>query len=110
MNYLIHEVLPRLRQGVWVHFHDIYFPYDYARDTLRSDLFFPQESSLLYAFLSGNARYRVEASLSMVHYAAPDGLKRLIPLYQPNDQTDGLGGADGKHFPSSAWLRCIAGP
>ena len=72
--------------------------------------FFPQESSLLYAFLSGNARYRVEASLSMVHYAAPDGLKRLIPLYQPNDQTDGLGGADGKHFPSSAWLRCIAGP
>lgn len=110
VNYLIHEVLPRLRPGVWVHFHDIYFPYDYARDTLRGDLFFPQESSLLYAFLSGNPRYRVEASLSMVHYAAPDGLKRLIPRYQPNDQTDGLGGANGKHFPSAAWLRCIAGP
>ena len=84
--------------------------YDYARDTLRGDLFFPQESSLLYAFLSGNARYRVEASLSMVHYAAADDLKRLIPSYQPNDQTDGLGGASGKHFPSAAWLRCIAGP
>jgi predicted O-methyltransferase YrrM len=110
VNYLIHEVLPRLRQGAWVHFHDIYFPYDYARDTLSGDLFFPQESSLLYAFLSGNARYRVEASLSMVHYAAPDDLKRLIPSYQPNDQTDGLGGANGKHFPSAAWLRCIAGP
>lgn len=108
VNYLIHEVLPRLGPGVWVHFHDIYFPYDYARDTLGGDLFFPQESSLLYAFLSGNARYRVEVSLSMVHYAAPDGLKRLIPGYQPNDQTDGLGGANGKHFPSSAWLRCVA--
>ena len=34
VNYLIHEVLPRLRPGAWVHFHDIYFPYDYARDTL----------------------------------------------------------------------------
>ena len=37
-------------------------------------------------------------------------LEAAVPGYQPNDQTDGLGGADGKHFPSSAWLRCIAGP
>ena len=28
VNDLIHEVLPRLRPGVWVHVHDIYFPYD----------------------------------------------------------------------------------
>jgi methyltransferase family protein len=109
VNYLSHEVLPRLRPGAWVHFHDIYFPYDYACDTLRGDLFFPQESSLLYAFLSGNARYRIEASLSMVHYAAPDGLKRLIPgsTERPDRR---LGGDNGKHFPSSAWLRRIAGP
>jgi hypothetical protein len=104
VNYLIHEVLPRLRAGVWVHFHDIYFPYDYTRDALDSDLFFPQESALLYAFLTGNARYRVEVSLSMIHYAASDGLKRLIPRYRPNDQTDGLGGPNGGHFPSSLWL------
>ena len=38
----------------------------------------------------------------MVHYAAPDGLKRLIPTYQPNDQTDGLRGPNGRHFPSAA--------
>jgi hypothetical protein len=104
VNYLIHEVLPRLRSGVWVHFHDIYFPYDYTRGVLDSDLFFPQESALLYAFLTGNARYRVEASLSMIHYAASEGLKRLIPKYRPNDQTDGLGGSNGGHFPSSLWL------
>jgi hypothetical protein len=28
VNDLIHEVQPRLRPGVWVHVHDIYFPYD----------------------------------------------------------------------------------
>ncbi len=29
VNFLILEVLPRLRPGVIVHFHDIYLPYDY---------------------------------------------------------------------------------
>lgn len=105
VNYLIHEVLPRLRPGVWVHFHDIYFPYDYTRDALDGDMLFPQESSLLYAFLAGNTRFSVEASLSMVHYARPDALRGLIPKYRPAGQVDGLRtGSDG-HFPSAAWLR-----
>ena len=104
VNYLIHEVLPRLRAGVWVHFHDIYFPYDYTRDVLDGDLFFPQESTLLHAFLTGNTRYRMEVSLSMVHYAAAQGLQRLIPKYRPGTQSDGLRGPGNGHFPSSAWL------
>ena len=107
VNYLIHEVLPRLRPGVWVHFHDIYFPYDYTRDTLDGDMLFPQESSLLYAFLTGNSRFRVEASLSMVHYSMPDALRAVIPKYDPNGQVDGLRADSGRHFPSAAWLRVL---
>jgi len=107
VNYLIHEVLPRLRPGVWVHFHDIYFPYDYARDTLDGDMLFPQESTLLYAFLTGNDRFKVEASLSMIHYERPEALKALIPKYQPNGNVDGLRAGHGGHFPSACWLRVI---
>lgn len=105
VNYLIHEVLPRLRPGVWVHFHDIYFPYDYARDTLDGDLLFPQESALLYAFLVGNERLRIEASLSMIHYARPDALAALIPKYRPARSADGLRMDRAGHFPSACWLR-----
>ena len=105
VNYLIHEVLPRLPAGAWVHFHDIYFPYDYPRDALEGDLLFPQESTLLYAFLTGNARFRLELSLSMVHYAEPEALKQLIPAYDPASQKDGLTVGRGGHFPSAAWLR-----
>lgn len=108
VNYLIHEVLPRLRPSVWVHFHDIYFPYDYARDTLSGDMLFPQESTLLYAFLSGNTRYKVEAALSMIHYQRADALRVLLPKYEASGQVDGLGTGMGKHFPSSAWLRTVA--
>jgi hypothetical protein len=107
VNYLVHEVLPRLGRGVWIHFHDIYFPYDYTRDLLAGDLLFPQESALLYAFLSNNSRYRLEASLSMIHYGDPHGLQALIPRYRPARQVDGLATTAG-HFPSSAWLRVIA--
>ena len=35
VNLIILEMLPRLPAGVYVHFHDIYFPYDYGTDTLR---------------------------------------------------------------------------
>ncbi|HSI00257.1 MAG TPA: class I SAM-dependent methyltransferase [Reyranella sp.] len=107
VNYLIHEVLPRLRPGVWVHFHDIYFPYDYARDTLDGDMLFPQESGLLYAFLAGNPRFRVEVSLSMIHYARPVALKKLIAKYEPSASVDGLHAEGGRHFPSACWLRVM---
>ena len=108
VNFLVHEVLPRLAPGVWVHFHDIYFPYDYGRQTPSDDLFFAQETALLYAFLTGNRGYRVEISLSMVHYACPDELRRLIPKYRPDGQIDGLSTGTGGHFPSSIWLRVIS--
>ena len=105
VNFLIHEVLPRLAPGVWVHFHDIYFPYDYSRHTTSDDLFFAQETALLYAFLTGNPGYRVEISLSMIHYACPEALRGLIPKYKPDTQIDGLSAGTGGHFPSSIWLR-----
>ncbi len=107
VNFLIHEVLPRLAAGVWVHFHDIYFPYDYSRHTTGDDLFFAQETALLYAFLSGNPGYRVEISLSMIHYDRPEALRDLIPKYEPDTQTDGLSAGTGGHFPSSTWLRVV---
>jgi len=107
VNYLVHEVLPRLAEGVWVHFHDIYFPYDYSRHTPSDDLFFAQESALLYAFLTGNPGYRVEISLSLVHYSCPEELRRLIPKYEPDGQVDGLSTGTGGHFPSSIWLRVV---
>ncbi len=49
---IVLEMLPRLNAGVRVHFHDIYFPYDYPGDLLSTALFFNHESTLLHAFLA----------------------------------------------------------
>ena len=50
VNHLILEVLPRLRRGVIVHFHDINLPYDYPRMALQGFLQ-ATETSLCARFL-----------------------------------------------------------
>jgi methyltransferase family protein len=106
---LMLETLPRLAGGVWVHFHDIGFPYDYTRRILSSELFFPHETALLLAFLTFNDRFRLVASMSMLHYACPAELAKLIPWYRPAGNDDGLERSPG-HFPSSAYLRVADAP
>jgi hypothetical protein len=107
VNRIILEVMPRLASGVFVHFHDIYFPYDYPRDLLSGDLFFPNESVLLYAFLLNNPLYRIELCMSMLHYSMPDALKGLVPRYDAQANQLGLRASGGKHFPSSLYLRRV---
>ena len=104
---IILEMLPRLKAGAWVHFHDIWFPFDYSRDILNGSLFFWHESPLLHAFLTYNSRFRLAASLSMLHYACPQSLAQYLPNYQPAKNIGGLRAGDG-HYPCSAYLKVVA--
>jgi Methyltransferase domain len=104
VNRIILEILPRLAAGAWVHFHDITFPYDYPRDVFGS-LFLNSESTLLHAFLAGNSRYSIAASLSMLHYAEPARFKVALERFEPQGNQDGLVEPGGQHFPSSTWLK-----
>jgi hypothetical protein len=108
VNRLILEILPRLNHGCFVHFHDIFFPYDY-QTSLLSEPFFSGESSLLHAFLTCNSRYQIAVSLSMLHYAAPERLQRILPNYRPAPMSHGLyrSGKLVGHFPSSTYLEVV---
>ncbi|MGE0702084.1 MAG: class I SAM-dependent methyltransferase [Hyphomicrobiaceae bacterium] len=104
VNRIILDVLPRLGPDIHVHFHDIYFPYDYQRELLTGELFFNVESTLLHAFLIGNARVRIALSLSMLHHGAPGEILARFPRYEPQGNEDGLRAAGGSHFPSATYL------
>ncbi|WP_410587359.1 class I SAM-dependent methyltransferase [Amycolatopsis sp. lyj-23] len=58
VNYLFFEVLPRLNDGVWVHVHDVFFPFEYPMDWLVEGRAW-QEDYLLRAFLMYNRRFEV---------------------------------------------------
>lgn len=107
-NRIILEWLPSLSPGVWVHFHDIYFPYDYAPGILTRNLFFGRESLLLQAFLSCNRRFRVAASLSLLHHERQEALRNLLSeIYRPRAMNFGVEEGDDGHFPSSTYIRCV---
>lgn len=101
---IILEMLPRLAPGVFVHFHDIWFPYDYVGGVLDEELFFWHESPLLHAYLVHNDRVRVKASLSMLHYDRRAELTELLPTYKPREDRDGVAVGPG-HHPCSIYLQ-----
>lgn len=108
VNLIIHEVLPRLRAGVWVHFHDITFPYDYPRNILDGEIVFPAENTLLQAYLTENPFVSVELCLGLLHYDAPDQMKEIVLIYEPQANDHGMTGGRTGHFPSSLYFRRVA--
>jgi Methyltransferase domain len=107
VNYIVLEILPIIPKGVLVQFHDIYLPYDYNRDVLRTFLH-PNETALVAAFLACNTRYKILFALSMLHYERRQQMQSVLPEYNPETDWRGMrGGAydKTKHFPSSLWLR-----
>ena len=101
---IILEMLPRLPAGAHAHFHDIAFPYDYQGDILTTALFCWHETALLHGFLAYNARFRVLASLSMLHHGRQSELRRLFPGYEPRICDEGLTVQEGD-YPSSIYLQ-----
>jgi hypothetical protein len=104
---IILEMLPRLGAGVFAHFHDVGFPYDYQAAVLEEDLFFPHETALLLAFLTLNPHFRIMASFSMLHHDKQESLRKLFPHYIPATFVDGIRTTEG-HCPSSIFIRRIA--
>ncbi len=79
VNYLFLEVLPRLKPGVIVHVHDIFFPFDYRRDWVKEEFRFWTEQYLLQAFLSFNSEFEVLMANRYLAHKYPKDLKAAFP-------------------------------
>ncbi len=99
------DIIPALPAGVYVHIHDINLPYQYPRDAL-SAYYASQETALLLALLTNNARLSILACLSGLHYDCPERLRAIMSDYRPQANQEGLPAPDAApdHFPSSIWL------
>ncbi len=60
------QVYPRLKTGVLVHIHDIFFPYDYPIEWNLKESRYWNEQYFLETFLQFNKKFEILASLSMV--------------------------------------------
>jgi len=93
VNFLVLEVLPRLRPGVVVHFHDIFLPYEYPRAWYERGTYLA-EHYLLHAFLIGNAAYEIVFAAHAVVRAHRERVCELIPSLRSRRD----------HHPAAFWI------
>ena len=82
--YELLEIVPRLKPGVYVHIHDIPFPYNFPHP---ADLYIfnraePQlwnEAYIVQAFLSFNQAFEIVQCVSYINHYHPEFVSRHIP-------------------------------
>ena len=79
VNHLFFEVLPRLRAGVMIHVHDIFFPFEYPMAWLERNRYWT-ESYLVRAFLQFNAAFKITAWNNYLHTHHREALVGAMPL------------------------------
>ena len=98
VNFLVLDILPLLKPGVVIHFHDIAMPREYSRTYYTNPAFrmLWTESYLLQAFLAFNHEFEVLGSVSYLATHHPESLKKIFP------GDPGVGGSQ------SIWLRRVS--
>jgi hypothetical protein len=59
VNYLLTEILPTLNKGVIIHFHDIYYPFEYTKEYLLELKLLWSEVYSLHNFLLFNSSFKI---------------------------------------------------
>jgi Methyltransferase domain len=79
VNWMLFEVLPRLRTGVWVHFHDIWWPTDYHPTLILDDGLSWNEQYVLQALLMHSQAFRVRLALYLIWTLRTDSIEGMFP-------------------------------
>lgn len=83
VNHLFFEVLPRLAPGVYVHIHDMFYPFEYPRDWLEQGWHYT-EDYLVRAFLMYNHDFEIVLFASYLHTFHAERIGQLMPLALKN--------------------------
>jgi hypothetical protein len=68
------KVLPRIKKGVHIHIHDIFYPESYPIEWIKDGVAW-NESLFLRCFLSGNIHYRISAFNNYAWKEFPNAIK-----------------------------------
>lgn len=93
VNKILFEILPRLKKGVHIHFHDIFFPFEYPYNWAQKGISW-NEAYILRAFLMNNQSYKIEFFNTFMSYFYKNKMEQLLPL-------------SAKNTGGSIWLRKV---
>ena len=79
VSWLLFEVIPRIASGVYVHIHDIFYPFEYPREWLFNGKAY-NELYFIRAFLQYNHAFQIEYFCSMIGQRYSQKLAEHLPL------------------------------
>lgn len=82
-QYLFAEILPRVKPGVYVHVHDIFYPFEYPQEWLAEGRYW-NEAYVLRSFLQFNDVFRIVAWVHFLWERFPERLFAAMPLCKEN--------------------------
>jgi predicted O-methyltransferase YrrM len=83
VNHLLFEILPRLAPGVFVHFHDMFYPFEYPKKWIEEGRFW-NEDYILRAFLQFNSAFKIRIWNQFLGTFHPEKLRDSMPLCMKN--------------------------
>lgn len=96
--FLLQDVLPRLADGVVVHIHDIFLPWDYPLDWVLTGRAW-NEQYAVRAFLTFNSAFEIVLGVAWMSHFRSNVLASALPGF-PQDYQDGGG---------SLWIQRTSG-
>jgi hypothetical protein len=100
LNRLIFDVLPEIRSGVYIHFHDIFYPFEYPPEWVYAGVAF-NEAYILRAFLQYNKEFRIVCFNSYLKTVHKDKLLDALPIAAEDPPADAM---DKTAPAGSIWL------
>jgi len=83
LQLLMFEILPLLPSGIFIHFHDIFYPFEYPFEWLMEGRYW-NENYFLRAFLAYNCEFSIYFFNTYVVFAFYDFIKDKMPLCLKN--------------------------
>lgn len=96
VHYEFLEILPRLRPGVTIHFHDIFLPREYPEAWVRNKTRFWNEQYLLQAFMAFNGAFEVAWAGGYMRERHAEEMEKAFALFNRVER-----------WPGSFWIKKI---
>ena len=87
VNMLLFEILPSLKKGVYIHFHDIFFPFEYPKNWVNEGVAWI-EAYILRAFLQYNSAFEIVFFLSYLLEQHKEEVFDFLPLALESETAD----------------------
>jgi len=96
VNYEILEIIPTLKKGCVIHWHDIALPYNYKKEWVQHGNMFFNESYLVHAFMLFNTSFAILCASRYLQTKHAGLMKAAFPYL-----TD-------EHYLSSFWIQRVS--